>query len=82
MYLSLYVSVQNEVKRIVFTKPLYAVSLYGYFACFVQFRMFSLLYTSLYLAILGTYCPYASLISFFYMQLTFTPHEIIRVLYS
>lgn len=32
MYLSLYVSMQNEVKRIVFTKPLYAVSLYGYFA--------------------------------------------------
>lgn len=35
MYLSLYVFVQNEVKRIAFTKPLYAVSVYGYLACFV-----------------------------------------------
>lgn len=30
MHLLLYISVQNEVKRIVFIKPSYTVSFYGY----------------------------------------------------
>lgn len=32
MCLSLYLPVQNEASRIVFTKPIYAVSLHNYFA--------------------------------------------------
>lgn len=66
MYLSLYVSVQNEVKRIVFSKPLYAVSLYGFFAALFVFLL-SLLNSSFCLTISSTYCPYASLIYLFSM---------------
>lgn len=58
------VSVQNEVKRIVFTKPLYAVS---YFACFLWFFFF-LLYSSLWPAIFSSYCLFTSLLSRFCTQ--------------
>lgn len=61
MYVSLNVSVQNEVNRTEFTKALYAVSALPVF-CFV------LLYLSFRLTVATTYRWYASLISHFCVQ--------------